>query len=498
MAGATFTPYSTGAFMFGQKPSWIPDPLDQQRIQSYQLYEEMYWNAPDIYKITLRGSNSAPIYIPKPRVIVNTTHRYTAPDFRVTARSSVGSAVTADVQAAQLALSDLMARERFRSKFNGNKRYGIMRGDWIWHVTGDLAKPLGKRLSITALDPAMYFPITDEDDVDRIVGCHLVEQITTNDGPRIRRLTYRKVPKADGTNRITVEDGLYELDKWNGPKDKAKTVLKPLTELPEDITALPVYHIKNTEEPGNPFGSSSLRGLERLASAINQTISDEDLALALDGIGMYATDGDHPVNDQGQKVPWQLGPGRVVHTNGTFFNRVSGVGSVTPYGDHYDRLWNAMKEAANTPDVAIGGADVSTAESGIALALRMSPMLSTAREIGEIVTDVHTQLFYDILNGWMPAYEETEFTDVTVSCTVGDAVPIDRRARLDELNDMLDRGVIDTEFYRAEATKLGYEFPDDMADKAAAEYDKRNPADPFAGRLSQEQGGTDADPPEDT
>lgn len=494
MAGAVFTPYTTGAPLFGTKPSWIPDPLDQQRIQSYQLYEEMYWNAPDIYKLTQRGTNELPIYIPKPRVIVDTTHRFTASDFRVITKNALGKGQTPDVVAAQLALGDLMTRERFRSKFNGNKRYGLMRGDWIWHITGDETKPLGRRLSVTALDPGMYFPITEDDDVDRVIGCHLVEQIETSDGPRIRRLTYRKLEGGG----VTVEDGIFELDKWNGPDVRAKVVLKPPTQLPPEITALPVFHIKNTEEPGNPFGSSVLRGLERLASAINQTISDEDLALALDGIGMYATDGSQPVDKSGNEIPWRLGPGRVVHTDGSFFNRVSGVGSVTPYGDHYDRLWNAMKEAAATPDVAIGGADVSTAESGIALALRMSPMLATAGEKNDIVIDVHNQLFWTIVNEWMPAYEDTTFKDVSVTCTVGDPVPVDRAARFAELNDMLDRGVIDTEYYRTEATKLGYEFPEGIGEKATKEYDSRNSVvDPFADRVNQDLGDPNANPPTD-
>lgn len=495
MATGIFTPYSTGAFMFGPKPTWIPDPLDVQRIQSYQLYEQVYWNVPDVFKITMRGANDAPIYIPSGRTIVDTTNRYTAPGFTVTTRDASTGGVSIDSVAASLALDDLMARERFKSKFTGAKRYGLIRGDWIWHITANTAKPQGRRLTITALDPAMYFPIPDEDDVDRIVGCHLVEQINTPDGPRIRRQTYRKTEGG----RVTVEDGIYELDKWEGPKARPIKVIRQEEELPPQITALPVFHVKNTEEPGNPFGSSELRGLERLMSAMNQTISDEDLALALDGIGMYATDGNKPTDSQGNEIPWLLGPGRVVHTDGSFFNRVSGVGSVTPYGDHYERLWEAMKQASSTPDIAIGGAEVSTAESGIALALRLGPMLSKAEEKNDIILGTHDQMWWTIVNEWFAAYEGTRFEGVTVTCSVADAIPVDRKARFQELNDMLDKGVIDTEFYREEATKLGYEFPDDIGERAAVEYQARN-GDQFASRLNQELGDEeddDGEEPED-
>jgi hypothetical protein len=483
---SVFTPYTTAADFFGSKPSWIPDQLDMMRIQAYQSYEQMYWNVPDVFKVALRGTNDLPIYIPTARTIIDTTHRFTAPGFGVAARPREGSSQTASSQAAQLALDDLIRRERFRSKFNGFKRYALMRGDGIWHVTADGDKAAGTRISLTALDPGMYFPITDEEDVDKILGCHLVELLTTSDGPRVRRLTYRKVPMAGGTNRITVEEGLFEVDKWGGPDANARTVIQPVTELPEQITALPVYHVKNTEEPGNPFGSSEVRGLERIMSAINQVVSDESLALALAGIGIYATDASEPIDPRTkQRVPWKLGPGTVVHHDGSDFKRVQGVGSVTPYGDHYDRLWDALKKASSTPDIAIGSVDVSVAQSGIALSLQLGPMLAKAGEKNDLIVDVHTQMFYDLLNGWMPAYEDTTFEDVTADCVIGDAVPIDRTARFAELNDMLDRGVIDTEYYRNEAKKLGYVFDNEVGPRAQREFEARN-QDQFGTRVAEE------------
>lgn len=485
MASGVFTPYSTGAEFFGAKPTWIPDELDIQRILSYQTYEQMYWNVPDIFKVSLRGTNDLPIYIPSARTIIDTTNRYYGADFRVVC-SGVDGKTSVDSQGAQLALKAFMRREKFRSKFNGYKRYGLIHGDAVWHLTADESKPIGKRLRLTAIDPGMYFPIPDEDDVDRIVGCHLVEQISTDDGPKIRRLTYRKgEPRPDGTTPITVEDGVFGIDKWEGPTDTPERIIQDITELPPQITSIPVYHTKNFEESGNPFGSSEVRGLERIMGAMNQAVSDESLALALMGIGMYATDASQPIDPKTrQPVPWRLGPGRVVHHDGTKWERIQGVSNLADsYGEHYRRLWEALFRASSTPEVAIGSVDVSVATSGIALAMQLGPMLAKASEKNDLLIDTHNQMFFDIINMWMPAYEATTFTDVDIDCLVGDAVPVDREARFAELNDMLDRGVIDTEYYRTEAKKLGYTFPDTIGDTAKAEYDARN-ADAFSGRVN--------------
>jgi len=484
MAANLFTPYTTGEpFFQGSKPSWIPGDLDIMRIQAYQLYEEMYWNVPTVFQVSLRGSNEQPIYVPSARTIVDATHRYTAPGFSV----AVSGGSTGDQGKAMAELETFLRRERFLSKFSGAKRYGIIKGDWVWHITADPDKPEGSRISITSIDPGMYFPITDDENVDKILGAHLVEYITTPDGPRIRRLTYRKVPQPDGTNKISVEDGIFETDKWEGPTDKPVKILQPVTMLPDDITSLPVYHIKNTETPGDPFGSSELRGLEVIAGALHQVMSDEDLALALDGIGVYATDSSHPIDPAtGQKTTWKMGPGNVQHVDGKFFNRVSGVSGLgDSYGAHYNRLWEALKQAASTPDIAIGSVDVQVAASGVALALQLGPMLSKAADKNQLILDTHNQLFYDWLNMWEPAYEGMSFKGVVLSSTIGDAVPTDRVQRFAELNDMLDRGVIDTEYYRSEVSKLGYVFPVDIGTKADAEFQARN-ADQFAARLNSD------------
>lgn len=482
-----FTPYSTAADFFGSKPAWIPDDLDQARIQAYSAYEQMYWNQPDTFKISLRGTNNLPIYVPSARTIVDTANRYVGTDFSVV----VSGTSETDVAAAQMALEDLIKREKFRSRYEGAKLYGLMQGDWVWHVTADETKDVGKRIRITALDPSLYFPVTAPDDLDRIVAVHLAQVVATPDGERVRRLTYRKAESGG----ITVEEGLFLTTAWYDLDSTPELVVKPITSLPPDVTSIPVYHTKNTEEPGNPFGSSELRGLERVMGAVNQTMSDEDLALALMGIGMWATDASHPIDPETKKpVPWQLGPGRVVHHDGTKFDKVAGVGNLAEsYGAHYDRLWQSIFHASSTPEVAVGTVDVSVAQSGVALQLQLGPMLAKAKIKNQLVIDTHNQLFYDIIHQWMPAYEETTFDEtLAVDCQTGSAMPIDREAKFTELNDMFDRGIITADFYRTEAAKLGYRFPVGMGALADAEFEKRTAmTDGFADRVAQETAAND-------
>lgn len=497
-----FTPYTTASSLFGAKPSWITNDLDIQRIQSYQTYEEIYWNAPDTFKIAYRGTNDKPIYIPNGMITVNTINTYTGAKFAVSiVDAATGGGDTPDVIAARQILANLFRRERFRSKYNGNKRYGIMRGDWVWHLTADPLKPEGSRIRLVAIDPGMYFPLTDENDVDEIIGCHLAVQITTDAGPRVHRLTYRKassiVPGAVG---IYVEEGIFKLDTWEATAPvNPEVVIRPLQLLPTQITAIPVYHVKNFDEPGNPFGSSELRGFEVLMGRINQTVSDADLALALEGIGLYATDAPEPTDPDGNPVGWRLGPGMVAQVPaGSSIQRVNGVGSVGPYTEHYNTVTTALRQAAATPDVAVGSVDVQIAQSGIALALQYLPLTAKTAEKNDAITDVHTNMMFDILTMWYSAYEATTFDGLTIDAVVGSAVPVDRAERVGELDGMLAAGVIDTQYYRDEMTKLGYVFPANIQERVDAEKQKSTDAQAQVLGTAQlasnaEDGGDDGD-----
>lgn len=492
MTTPTFTPYTTGESLFGSKPAWVSDPLDIQRLQSYLLYEQIYWNVPNVFRLSQRGSDDKPIYVPAGRTIIDTSNRYTGAGYSVAISALNGGEPTADVLAARLAISDLMKRERFKSKFRGAKRYCQIQGDWVWHVTANPDKPIGSRLSLNTIDPSYYFPVMDPDSVDRVIAVMLAEPVTFNGDPVVRRVCYRKTAATATTPAsITVEEAYFETDAWQDLEATpvANGEIRPITTLPPEITSIPVYHIKNFEEPGNPFGSSEIRGMERIIAGLHQTMSDEDLTLAMQGLGMYATDGPQPVDrDTKQPIPWRLGPGTVVHyPQGHKWDRVGGVGTVAPFGDHYDRMWQAIKQATASPDVAVGTVDVQIAQSGIALSLQLSPILEKAGEKNDLIAEKHDQMWYDIINMWYPAFEETTFSEVVATSTFGDAVPIDRETRFKELNDMLAGGVIDDAYYREEATKLGYVFPSDMATRAKTWRDEQK-ADAFTGQVNEEVG----------
>lgn len=465
-----FTPYSTVKPFFGAKPNWLTDPLNVERISSYDAYERIYWTAPDVFAVQMRGSDANPVYMPTARTIVDTANRYIVPDLmlNVVNRTNPAEDPTADTLAARLALSDLLKRENFIAKFNGAKRYGIIHGDWVWHVTADPTKELGTRLTLTAIDASMYFPIPDPENVNRFIGVKLALPVVEGDKTMVRVQTYRKDTTKTPT-QITVEEGIFEVDEWEKPDAKPARVIRAPETLPPQITSVPVYGLKNFEEPGNPFGSSEMRGLERLFSEMAQVVTDEGLALALEGLGSYETDAPQPVDPvTKQPTNWRIGPGRVIHhPPGTGFNRVAGVGTVAPMGDHYDRLFEAALRASASPDVAVGNVDVAVAQSGIALALQLSPILSKAQERNDLILGRLIQMFFDILTMWYPAYEQTTFNDVMVLAEPGEAVPVDRETRRDELNDMLDRGVISKQYYRAEMEKMGYIFPDDIEQQIA-------------------------------
>lgn len=492
------TPYTTLEYFWpAVPPSWIQSELDQQRIMSYQIYEQIYWNVPATFKLVYRGQEDKPIYVPTARTIIEATSRYIAPDFgfTVTPRADVAATMTPEmISQAQEAFADLFTRERFFSKFTGNKRYGLIRGDWLWHIVADPAKTPGTRISIYPLDPGSYFPIWHPDDLDKVIGCHIVDTFTDEkDNTFIKRLTYRK-GESPG-QPISVEEAIFKLDDWEGPSSRPVQILRPPTLVP-GITSLPVYHIKNFEEPANPFGSSELRGVERLLGAINQSVSDEELCLSLEGLGLYATDAPRPTNDEGEPTDWVLGPGRVVeYPSGHSFNRVNGVSSVAPYQEHLGYLERKLFQATGVSEAAMGIVDVAVAASGISLQLQFQPMVAKTNEKDEEILSVHAQMFYDFATQWFPTYERLNFDGLKIMPRIGGKIPVDRVAKFTELNNMMDRKVISAEYYRMEATRLGYVFPENIGDQITSEQAAiAEAADPFLARAGEELTGDDTEP----
>lgn len=490
-AAELVTPYSTVAPYFGAPPTWMT-PMDAQRILAYQVYEQIYWSVPDTFVLQQRGSDADPIYIPTGRTIIDTTNRYVGKDFGFMIDPNVGTPAGQDIL--RNALTSLFRRERFWSLFASNKRFGLIRGDWMFHVWANPLKPQGRRITIEAIDPGAYFPVYHPDDPGKLIAVFIAEQYVdpTDNKVYIKRQSYYRGANPienDGSDTsIWNEVALYDPKSWEDITVKPKTVIKELAALPPQITSIPVYHIRNFETPGDPFGSSELRGLERVMAAVNQSISDEELALALEGLGMYATDGGPPKDEQGNITNWVMGPGNVIeHAKGSSFERVTGVGSVSPVMDHLEFLIGQLREASGTPDVATGKVDVAVAESGISLTLQMGPMIAKVAEKDQVVTDVMRNMYYDLAYGFLPAYEQIT-TDAYAEPSYGEVLPNDKAAQVAEILLMQSQALVDDDWARTEIAKIrGYDFTnvtqqkitDDMAERAGA-------VDPFAARLAAE------------
>lgn len=493
---ADLTPYSTARPLLGPLESWLSGE-DAERLGAYTLYESIYRNVPQAFKLVQRGNEQNPIYVPAAKTIIEATNRYLAKRWTYALEPRVGS--DSDRAALDGALQRLFRREMMWSKFATQKRFGLIRGDSVWHIVADPRKEAGSRISLYEIDPGAYFPIQDYWNPEKILGCHIVDPVELEGGKVvIKRQTYRKTP----TGRISYELSWWETGAWD---DRDGGDLKKSSEIPEgdwnkptvyeldaSITSIPVYHIKNNRVTGQPFGVSELAGLETILAGINQSISDEDLALALEGLGLYATNSGPPVDDDGNETNWRLGPGWVVEIDAdSSFERVSGVGSIEPYQTHIQALRAFAHESSSIPDIAVGNVDVQTAESGIALAFKMGPILSKNEEKEQEILSIMDHLLYDLTTMWFPAYEGLTTVARPVSI-VDDPLPVNRKATLDEIVAMLntDPPLISTEYARTLLSeKLGYDFPDEMSNtvvaEAAAIADARN-VDPFASRVAAE------------
>lgn len=460
---ADFNQWSSAEPYIGANRAGYVGGLDQLRLGAYNLYEQIYWTVPDVFEITQRGDDENPIYIPTARVIIETMHRYLANGLQIVADPTIGT--DAERAAAALLMTSLIRRERLYSRFSSAKRYGIMQGDWLFHIIGDDERPDGARLSIIPMDPASYFPIENPDNVDEIIGAHLASIEMLEGETVVHRVTYRKTTEKGGPSPITVEEAFYDPDESGLPdieEGRPIKVIRPPTTLPQPIDQIPIYHIQNFDQTGTIWGSSEARGIERIMGAINQTVTDEDLALALEGLGVYHCDGGAPVDEDGEPVPWNLGPARVVeHAKGTQFGRVQGVTHVVPFQEHMSYLHGQLDETAGIPGVAKGKVEVADAESGIALVLKMGPLLSRVSEKEQVVTDVMMNMLFD-LRKWFQAYETgTRLDNVIWIPTYGDKLPVNRKERFDEILQMLGTTppLVTSAWARSELRKMGYEFP---------------------------------------
>ena len=291
--------------------------------------------------------------------------------------------------------------------------------------------------------------------------------MTTLGTPAIRKLTYRKVNNSGGPSPIHMTDALFLVNEWGQPQTEMRKG-PPLTtyadeDLSPEIDQIPIYHISNEFEPGEEWGSSEMRGIERLMVAINQGITDEEVTLVMEGLGVYATDSGPPVDDEGQEVAWNIGPGRVVEKPpGSDFERVSAEQNVQPYQDHLAYLHGQLDESVGINDVTAGRVDVITAQSGVALMLRMAPLFARLDEKELHITDVHNNLLYD-LRKWFKAYESINLDSIRWMPSYGDRLPINKSELLQQIVQMVQTTppMISTSEARRMLTRAGFKFTDD-------------------------------------
>lgn len=500
---AIFNQYSNAKIFFSTSvPNWIgANKEDQDRVRAYMFYERLYWNVPDTLAIVERGEDSLPIYLPSARKMVEACNRFLCVDWDYSITSTAGSA--SDQAQCKVLMDGLFKNQKMKAKFARQKRYGLIRGDAVWHVRADANRPAGSRIDIYEVDPTNAFPILEDLNPDRIIGWHLIDLVPD---PRdvtkqvVRRQTYTKATgDYFGPSIIMSSIGYYELGKWDDRKTATnanpEVAMVPWEgeilpfELPTDITYLPVYLIPNQKQPCQTFGSSEVRGIETVIASVNQSVSDQDLTLAMQGLGVYTSTAGPPVAADGTAGTFDIGPGRVVEVPAdATFSRVSGVGASLPGIEHMNFILGETQSAVGIPDIAAGIVDVSVAESGIALQLQLSPLLSHNKEKETDMMDEYNCMFRDLVEGWFPAYEGFgSNTGVEVTMITGNPVPQDRAARFKEIVELVQAvpPLMSTRTAIDELNKIGYDMPKDELDQLTQEAQARAQTmqlDPFAQR----------------
>ncbi len=509
MAGVS--PYSTALELKRTVPDWIKNKEDQARVQSYNTYWDVYINVKEAFKVVLRdndGDEKSSRFIPAARTIIEATNRYLAKNPVITPQPIVvnpdGSKVTADESATlQLMklINDFVKREEFFTKFNGMKRWLLIRGDSIFHLTADDTKPEGTRLRLVEVDPGGYFTVKDPLDEEKVSAVYLVTLVPNDDGEVIAQ---RQVYKRQEDGLIFTQLAFFERDKWDDrwPLKESDTtpVATPdryaaLTNLlagftlDARITTIPVYHYRNRRQGGMPFGLSELQGIETLLAGIIQAATDEDIAVAQVGLGMYVTTSGSPRDDQDNETDWVIAPASVLELESPEdrFERVEGVDSVQPILDHMTMLQRQAQETTGTPDIAVGKVEVSVAESGIALAIQMAPILAKNEETEQELKSVSEHMLYDIVNQWLPVYEGYTPVGIELAMTFDDPIPNDRPAILKEITDLVVNKIISLEYAQELVrVRLGYNIPADMIAQMATE--NQTLLDSVGGRLDDAAG----------
>jgi hypothetical protein len=533
---AAVSPYETVALFGRAFPSHVAEDADEGRdrlrLRAYDTYTEIYQNNPEVFGAVLKldsGNEVMRRLVASGRKIVEASNRYFgrglawvveagAPTSAASpggvggegaaASTPDGGAAAAEatlgVLGPQGVLTNLFRREEFGAKYMSMKRWSLIRGDGMLHITADPTKEEGTRLSITELNPATYFAIKDPANSERVTGCYIVNIILDDEGEEVAaRLHYQKINTpmdADdpdlagngGVGTVFAKLTFWEVDGWDdrGPDPELKPVAAPArfgaaaadpasstalllagTSLPTQVTSIPVYHFRNNRSGNSIFGTSELQGIESLIVGVNQTATDQELAVALTGLGLYWTNSGQARDPEGNAIPYKIAPGSMLSIEpDSAVGRLTGVDSITASKGHADFLDDAMQESSGTPAVAVGRPNNTSAESGVALAIEMSPVVSKGEEKEEEHLSRLTHMLYDLLTGWLPAYEGYNDDGTRVTPVFDDPVPVDRSAVVQELNTLVSAKIVSTRTAReVAAEKLGYQFPEDEDARLAGE-----------------------------
>jgi len=502
MAAAKSSPYDTATLLKMPVPAHVTDDDDILRVRAYLTYEAIWDNIPGVYDELLRKDDDplARRLVPVIRDIIEATNRYLGQDMETVWAAQPGTSVTDDqMNEWNTRFNSFWAREEVGIKFLSSKRWLLIKGDCVLYITADPSKPEGSRVRFGTVEPEQFFPIWDPADGERMLGCYLVSVVESDDDDEIiQRIEYRKVLSEEQSSELNGAPvgtifyrlGFFEADGWddrNG-EDVAEVdapswaqpapdaELSPLEGYPLDarITTLPVYHIRNRRRGGKVgrFGTSDIQGLETVLAGIVQNVSDEDLTVAMDGLGVYWTTSGKSRDKDGKEVPWIIGPASVaeLEPDGAM-GRIQGVGSVQPYQDHIDYLMGTARGANGAPAVASGQVPSDVALSGVALRIHFMPTLAANAEREAEMASKWTHALYDLLNMWFPVYEGWQPLPLQPSVVFGDPLPPDRNAIIQEVMALLSPVQLVSREWAADylAEKLGYDFPKDMLTKAAAE-----------------------------
>jgi hypothetical protein len=471
-------------------PSWVTDAQDARRVGAYDGYDSMYINVPGTF-IARGGQTDIPIYVPSAAKVVEAVTRYLGKDWAYVVESADPNVdPTTDSQAIDLTLAfhNLFIREEFKSKLFSLKRHMVQRGDAVFHITANLAAPAGFRISIDEPHARNVFRIPHLTNDNVTIGYYLVDLIYADDGKTqiARRQEYRYDPAGSGQiySRLTFWESNAWDDRWVGhPALKPAAIPLAYAQdpslagalaggfLPSSIKTLPVYTFRNRREGGEPWGSSQIAGLETLVGGINNTITDEDITLALNGLGVFVTDSQPPLDESGAETEWVVAPGSVIQTRvGTKFDRVAGVSSNAPFQEHLGALKDAIDESAGLSATAVGNVDASVAASGVALRLDMAPILAQNEEKEVEILGRLDQMFYDILTMWMPIEGVSVPPGYMITNSFGDPLPRDRKAIVDEALALFQAGVVNLPWVVDYLAKmLGFQFPEGMLAELQAE-----------------------------